>query len=96
MDALVMKMNALCDALPFQTSWYLKDLRIGKTAGRPGTGSRGYMDSGIVFKGETSLFMLTAYREHVPAAVPGGTRGFTAANHLVGPISRLTWDALGG
>jgi beta-lactamase class A len=24
MDALVKKMNALCDALPFQTSWYLK------------------------------------------------------------------------
>ena len=30
MDALVKKMNALCDALPFQTSWYVKDLKTGK------------------------------------------------------------------
>ena len=32
MDALVKKMNALCDALPFQTSWYLKDLKTGGDA----------------------------------------------------------------
>src|SRR6266498_4783097 len=36
MDALVKKMNALCDALPFQTSWYLKDLKTGATADRMG------------------------------------------------------------
>ena len=36
MDALVKQMNALCDALPFQTSWYLKDLKSGKTANRLG------------------------------------------------------------
>ena len=36
MDALVRKMNALCDALPFQTSWYLKDLKTGATADRMG------------------------------------------------------------
>jgi len=32
----VTKMNALCDALPFQTSWYLKDLATGRTADRMG------------------------------------------------------------
>ena len=32
MDALVKKMNALCEALPFQTGWYLKDLKTGKVA----------------------------------------------------------------
>ena len=36
MDALVRTMNALCDALPFQTSWYLKDLKTGRTASRLG------------------------------------------------------------
>src|SRR6478736_7777376 len=36
MDALVKKMNALCDALPFQTSWYLKDLASGARADRMG------------------------------------------------------------
>src|SRR6187397_1714823 len=34
MDALVTKMNALCDAVPFQTSWYLKGLATGRTADR--------------------------------------------------------------
>src|SRR5262245_66299105 len=36
MDTLVTKMNALCDALPFQSSWYLKDWATGKTADRMG------------------------------------------------------------
>ena len=36
MDALVKRMNVLCDALPFQTSWYLKDLKTGATADRMG------------------------------------------------------------
>src|SRR5574342_1118388 len=36
MDALVKQLNALCDALPFQASWYLKDLKIGRTANRLG------------------------------------------------------------
>ncbi len=26
MNELAGRLNALCDALPFQTSWYLKDL----------------------------------------------------------------------
>src|SRR5207244_629016 len=36
MRDLVTRMNALCDALPFQTSWYLKDLATGATANRLG------------------------------------------------------------
>src|SRR5215510_986670 len=36
MDALVKTLNALCEALPFQTSWYLKDLQSGRTADRLG------------------------------------------------------------
>src|SRR5512144_2241365 len=36
MRDLVQRMNELCDALPFQTSWYLKDLATGATADRLG------------------------------------------------------------
>src|ERR671925_1180333 len=36
MRDLVVRLNALCDALPFQTSWYLKDLTTGARADRLG------------------------------------------------------------
>ena len=36
MDALIKRMNALCDGLPFQTSWYLHDLDRGARADRLG------------------------------------------------------------
>jgi beta-lactamase class A len=34
MNDLVRQMNAACDALPFQTSWYLKALATGERADR--------------------------------------------------------------
>jgi beta-lactamase class A len=36
MRDLEKRLNALCDALPFQTSWYLKDLATGQRADRLG------------------------------------------------------------
>src|SRR6266404_5893510 len=60
-----------------------------RIAHKTGTGSRGFMDAGIVFKAERPLFILTAYTEHVPAALPDGTPGFTAANTLIGRMARL-------
>jgi hypothetical protein len=36
MRDLVLRLNELCDALPFQTSWYLKDLASGACADRAG------------------------------------------------------------
>src|SRR5437762_9223041 len=36
MQDLVTRLNALCDAVPFQASWYLKDLTTGATADRQG------------------------------------------------------------
>ena len=36
MRDLVQRLNELCDALPFQTSWYLKDLATGTRAERFG------------------------------------------------------------
>jgi beta-lactamase class A len=67
-----------------------------KVAHKTGTGSRGFMDAGIVFKDGRPLFILTAYTEHVPEALPDGTPGFAAAYQLMGRMSRLAWDTLGG
>ena len=36
MQELAARLNALCDALPFDTSWYLKDLAGGARADRRG------------------------------------------------------------
>lgn len=66
-----------------------------KVAHKTGTGSRGYMDAGIVYKDDRPLFILTAYTEHVPAALPDGTPGFTAAYQVIGRLARLAWDELG-
>jgi beta-lactamase class A len=66
-----------------------------KIAHKTGTGSRGFMDAGIVWKGDRPLFILTAYTDHVPAALPDGTPGFTAANTLIGRMARVAYDALG-
>jgi beta-lactamase class A len=67
-----------------------------KVAHKTGTGSRGFMDAGIIWQGERPLCILTAYTEHVPEALADGTPGFTAANQLIGRMARLAYDALGG
>ncbi|HUG35302.1 MAG TPA: serine hydrolase [Candidatus Limnocylindrales bacterium] len=66
-----------------------------KVAHKTGTGSRGYMDAGIVFKNDRPLFILTAYTDHVPAALPDGTPGFAAAYQVMGRMARTAWDVLG-
>ena len=66
-----------------------------RIAHKTGTGSRGFMDAGIVWKGDRPLFILTAYTDRVPAVLPDGTPGFTAANTLIGRMARVAYDALG-
>jgi beta-lactamase class A len=66
-----------------------------KVAHKTGTGARGFMDAGIVFKDEHPLFILTAYTDRVPAALPDGTPGFAAAAQLIGRMARICWDTLG-
>src|SRR5438132_7788226 len=66
-----------------------------KVAHKTGTGSRGFMDAGIIFRNDRPLFILTAYTEHVPEALPDGTPGFTAAYELIGRMARAAWDMLG-
>ncbi len=70
-------------------------LPFGTTvAHKTGTGSRGFMDAGIVFRGATPLYVLTAYTEHVPLELPDGTPGFAAAYRLIARLARAAWDAL--
>jgi beta-lactamase class A len=66
-----------------------------KVAHKTGTGSRGFMDAGIIFKGERPVCVLTVYTEHVPDGLPDGTPGFTAANTLIGRMARACYDRLG-
>jgi beta-lactamase class A len=66
-----------------------------KVAHKTGTGSRGYMDAGIVYRDGRPLYILAMYTEHVPAALPDGTPGFAAAYQLMGRLARIAWDALG-
>ena len=65
-----------------------------RIAHKTGTGARGFMDAGVVFKGDRPLFVLTAYTEHVPETLANGVPGFTAANTLIGSLARACWDAL--
>jgi len=66
-----------------------------KVAHKTGTGSRGYMDAGIVYRDGAPRFILTAYTEHVPETLPDGTPGFAAAYQVIGKMARLCWDGLG-
>jgi beta-lactamase class A len=66
-----------------------------KVAHKTGTGARGYMDAGIIFKGDRPVCILTAYTEHVPVTLPDGTPGFAGAAQLIGRMARLCYDALG-
>src|SRR5213592_5021594 len=66
-----------------------------KVAHKTGTGSRGHMDAGIIFKDDRPLCVLTAYTEHVPETLPDGTPGFAAAYQLIGRMARVCYDDLG-
>jgi beta-lactamase class A len=65
-----------------------------RVAHKTGTGSRGYMDAGIVYRGEEPAFVLSCYTDGVPVELPDGTPGFAAANQLIGRLCRTAWDAL--
>jgi beta-lactamase class A len=64
-----------------------------RVAHKTGTGARGFMDAGIVFKGERPLFILAAYTDHVPETMDDGSAGFYRANTLIGSLARACWDA---
>jgi beta-lactamase class A len=65
-----------------------------KIAHKTGTGERGYMDAGIIWKNDRPQCILTAYTDHVPAALPDGTPGFAAAAQLIGRMARTCYDQI--
>ena len=65
-----------------------------KIAHKTGTGARGYMDAGVIWKNDRPQCILTAYTDHVPAALPDGTPGFAAAAQLIGRMARLCYDEI--
>jgi beta-lactamase class A len=66
-----------------------------KVAHKTGTGARGFMDAGVVYRDDRPLFILTAYTDHVPLEMPDGMPGFAAAYQLIGRLARTCWDGLG-
>ena len=65
-----------------------------KVAHKTGTTARNYNDAGIIYQGDQSLFILSAYTDDVPAELPDGAPGHTAGNNLIARMSRLCYDAL--
>src|SRR5215475_2989968 len=66
-----------------------------RVAHKTGTGARGYMDAGIIWKGDRPLCILAVYTSSVPEALKDGSAGFAGAYQLIGRMARLAWDDLG-
>lgn len=64
-----------------------------KVAHKTGTTARNYNDAGIIYFEQQPLFLLSAYTDEVPASLPDGTPGHTAAHDLIARLSRLCYDA---
>lgn len=62
------------------------------TACKSGWGERGWMDSGIIFKGEQPLYIMSATTDKVPVTMPDGLPGRVAATRAIAEISRACWD----
>jgi beta-lactamase class A len=65
-----------------------------KVASKTGTLGSNCNDVGVVYDGDEPLFILSAFTDRVPAALPDGSSGPAAADTLIANLSRATWDAL--
>lgn len=63
-------------------------------AHKTGTLARNSNDAGVIYRGDQPLFILSAFTEHVPAALPDSTPGHAAASRLIAQLARACWDAL--
>lgn len=68
--------------LPFETL----------VASKSGRGKRGRMDAGIVYRNKAPLFIITAYTDQVPQAMPDGTPGYTVALETMGRLAQACWQ----
>lgn len=63
-----------------------------KAATKGGTGRRGRMDGGIVFRHGEPLFILTVYTDQVPVEMPDGLPGQVSAFKTMGLLGRACWE----
>jgi beta-lactamase class A len=66
-----------------------------RVAHKTGTGvlGRNNNDAGIVFQGETPLFILTVYTERLPVNMPSGTSGYLHAGLMIAKMAKAAYDA---
>jgi beta-lactamase class A len=61
-------------------------------AHKGGTGKRGRMDAGIVYRDGAPFYIISAFTDDVPQVMPGGTPGYTISLETIGRLSRACWD----
>lgn len=61
-------------------------------AHKGGTGKRGRMNAGIVYRDGAPLYIITAFTDQVPQEMPDGTPGYTLSLETIGRLSRVCWD----
>ncbi|UZE25947.1 serine hydrolase [Pseudomonas sp. B21-056] len=63
-----------------------------KVAHKGGTGKRGRMDGGIVYRDGVPRFIFTGYTDQVPLIMPNGLPGYASAFSTLGRLARVCWD----
>lgn len=61
-------------------------------AHKGGTGKRGRMNAGIVYRDGAPFYIIAAFTDAVPQAMADGTPGYTMALETIGRLSRACWD----
>lgn len=62
-------------------------------AHKGGTGKRGRMNAGIVYRNGAPFYIIAAFTDQVPQEMPDGTPGYTLSLETIGRLSRACWDA---
>lgn len=61
-------------------------------AHKGGTGKRGRMNAGIVYRDGSPFYIISAFTDEVPQAMPDGTPGYTMSLETIGRLARACWD----
>lgn len=61
-------------------------------AHKGGTGKRGRMNAGIVYRDGAPFYIIAAFTDQVPQEMEDGTPGYTMSLETIGRLSRACWD----
>lgn len=68
-------------------------LPFGTTiAHKGGTGKRGRMSAGIVYRDGQPFYVIAAFTDEVAQEMADGTPGYTASLEIIGRLARICWD----